>query len=64
MMRRGKIEIGFLLLCSLKIVSRRWPAIIFAASRTASVPGRMMFLMVSMHTIKDIRNGGVPWGTR
>lgn len=45
-------------------VINRCPAIIFAANRTAKVPGRIMFLIVSIHTIKGIRIGGVPWGTR
>lgn len=45
-------------------VSNRCPAIIFAVSRTASVPGRMTFLMVSMITINGINIDGVPCGTR
>lgn len=44
-------------------VIRRWPAIIFAANRIAKVPGRIMFLMVSMHTINGIKMLGVPTGT-
>jgi len=56
----GRMEVGFLVLCSLRIVNKRWPAIMLAASRTASVPGRITFLIVSMQTMKDIRNGGVP----
>ena len=36
---------------------------VFAANRTANVPGRIKFLIVSMLTIKGIRIGGVPWGT-
>lgn len=32
----------------------------FAANRTANVPGRIMFLIVSMHTMNGIRAGGVP----
>lgn len=47
-----------------KRVRRRCPAIIFAVSRTARVPGRIKFLIVSIHTIKGIRTAGVPWGTR
>lgn len=43
-----------------KSVIKRCPAIIFAASRTASVPGRMIFLIVSIHTMKGIRTDGVP----
>jgi hypothetical protein len=45
-------------------VSRRCPAIIFAVSRTASVPGRITFLIVSMQTMNGIRAAGVPCGTR
>lgn len=45
-------------------VKRRWPAIILAVSRIAKVPGRITFLIVSIHTMKGIRTGGVPWGTR
>lgn len=40
------------------------PAIILAANRTASVPGRITFLIVSIKTIKGIKAGGVPKGTR
>lgn len=47
-----------------KSVRRRWPAIIFAVRRIANVPGRITFLIVSMHTIKGISTGGVPWGTK
>lgn len=36
----------------------------FAESRIASVPGRITFLIVSIHTMKGISTGGVPWGTR
>lgn len=43
--------------------SRRWPAIIFAVRRTANVPGRMIFLIVSIRTIKGIKMAGVPLGT-
>lgn len=42
---------------------RRWPAIIFAVRRTARVPGRMIFLIVSIRTIKGIKIAGVPLGT-
>lgn len=45
-------------------VRRRWPAIILAESRIAKVPGRIIFLIVSIQTIKGIRIGGVPWGTK
>ena len=45
-------------------VSNRWPAIIFAVSRTARVPGRIRFLIVSMTTMNGISIVGVPCGTR
>lgn len=45
-------------------VKIKWPAIMFADNRTARVPGRITFLIVSIHTIKGIRIGGVPIGTR
>jgi len=47
-----------------KSVNNRCPAIIFAVSRIASVPGRIIFLIVSIHTMNGIRTGGVPCGTR
>lgn len=43
-----------------KSVSSKCPAIMLAASRTARVPGRITFLIVSIHTIKGISAGGVP----
>lgn len=45
-------------------VRSKCPAIMFAANRTARVPGRIIFLIVSIHTINGISTGGVPWGTR
>ena len=42
----------------------RCPAIILAARRTASVPGRIKFLTDSINTMKDIRAIGVLSGTR
>lgn len=45
-------------------VNSRCPAIMFAVSRTAKVPGRIMFLIVSMITINGISMVGVPCGTR
>ena len=35
-----------------------------AASRIDNVPGRIMFLTLSIRTIKGIRAGGVPEGTK
>lgn len=40
------------------------PAIILAVSRTANLPGRIMFLIVSIKTINGIRRFGVPFGTK
>lgn len=45
-------------------VRSRWPAIMFAARRTANVPGRIRLLIVSMTTMNGISMAGVPWGTR
>lgn len=45
-------------------VINKCPAIMLAESRTANVPGRIIFLMVSIHTINGINTGGVPWGTK
>lgn len=45
-------------------VKSKWPAIMFAANRTAKVPGRITFLMVSISTINGMRTKGVPWGTK
>jgi hypothetical protein len=38
--------------------------IMFAVNRPASVPGRIKFLIVSIHTMNGIRMVGVPCGTR
>jgi hypothetical protein len=40
-------------------VSTRCPAIMFAVNRTARVPGRIMFLTVSLHTMNGISAAGV-----
>ena len=45
-------------------VNNKWPAIMLADSRTANVPGRIIFLIVSIKTIKGINTGGVPCGTK
>lgn len=47
-----------------KRVRSKCPAIILAESRTAKVPGRIIFLIVSIKTINGINTGGVPWGTK
>jgi len=41
-------------------VNNKCPAIILADNRTAKVPGRITFLIVSIRTIKGIKTGGVP----
>lgn len=45
-------------------VISKCPAIIFAVSRTARVPGRIMFLIVSINTINGIKTAGVPLGIK
>lgn len=45
-------------------VNSRCPAIMLAVRRTANVPGRIRFLIVSIITINGISIDGVPWGTR
>lgn len=45
-------------------VINKWPAIILAERRTAKVPGRIIFLIVSIQTINGIKTGGVPCGTK
>lgn len=47
-----------------KRVRSKCPAIMLAVKRIAKVPGRIKFLIVSMQTIKGIKIGGVPCGTR
>jgi len=59
-----KIDIGRDGPVPLNKVKSKWPAIILAANRTAKVPGRIIFLMVSINTINGIRTNGVPWGTK
>lgn len=45
-------------------VINRWPAIMFAANRIARVKGRIIFLIVSITTIKGIKIVGVPFGIK
>lgn len=45
-------------------VKSKCPAIILALRRTAKVPGRIIFLIVSIQTIKGIKIPGDPWGTK
>jgi hypothetical protein len=45
-------------------VISKCPATILAISRTASVPGRIIFLIVSINTINGIRGPGVLCGTK
>jgi hypothetical protein len=41
-------------------VIRRWPAIILAVNRIAKVPGRMIFLIVSIITRNGNKIDGAP----
>jgi len=50
--------------CEPRRVRSKWPATMFAASRIDKVPGRIIFLTVSIRTINGIRAPGVPDGTR
>jgi len=50
--------------CDPNKVNKRWPAIMLAANRIDKVRGRIIFLIVSMHTMNAISKGGVPWGTK
>jgi len=45
-------------------VNKRCPAIMLAVNRTAKVTGRIIFLIVSIQTIKGIKILGVPCGTK
>jgi hypothetical protein len=47
-----------------KRFNNKCPAIMLAASRTERVIGRIIFLTSSINTIKGIRTGGVPDGTK
>lgn len=49
---------------SLSRAKSRWPATIFAVSRTAKVIGRINWLLVSIKTSKGIKKAGVPSGKR
>ena len=50
--------------CPPSNTSNKWPATIFAARRTARVPGRIIDLILSIMTITGIKAAGVPMGTR
>lgn len=45
-------------------VNNKCPAIIFAVKRIERVKGRIIFLNVSINTIKNININGVPLGTK
>ena len=62
--RKGLRRNGVIGAAELSRTIRRCPAIILAASRTARVPGRIRFLMVSIITINGIRADGVPCGIK
>lgn len=59
-----KTTITLKLPCPPNNVSKRCPAIIFAANRIARVMGRITDLTVSIKTITGINTLGVPDGTR
>lgn len=61
---KGRARIGVKGVADLKRVINKWPAIMFAVRRIARVPGRIMFLTVSIITIKGIKIVGVPCGIR
>jgi hypothetical protein len=44
-------------------LNNRCPATIFADNRMANVKGRIIFLVISIRTIKFIKIIGVPFGT-
>jgi len=50
--------------CPPNSTNRRCPATMFAANRTAKVPGRITSLTVSIITITGIKGPGVPSGTK
>lgn len=60
----GKNILGILSLIPLSKERSKCPAIIFAANRTERVIGRIIFLIVSIKTIKKDRAMGVPKGTK
>lgn len=58
----GIIEL-FINVCAISTISR-WPAIILALNRIDKVKGRIIFLIVSIITIKGIKNIGVLLGIK
>lgn len=62
---RGRaVKIVKLVIAELNKISNKCPAIMFAASRTERVIGRIRFLTVSIRTIKGISIRGVPAGIK
>jgi len=55
----SKVKVSLGPVFPIKVISK-WPAIMLAARRTANVPGRIMLLTVSIHTMKGIKTEGVP----
>lgn len=45
-------------------VNNKCPAIMFAERRIANVPGRIILLIISIHTINGIKIAGVPCGIK
>lgn len=60
----GIYKIGKFSLIPLNNEINKWPAIILAANRTDKVIGRIIFLVVSINTMKDESIIGVPFGTK
>lgn len=60
----GMYKIGKFSLIPLNNEINRCPAIILAANRTDKVIGRIIFLVVSINTMKDESIIGVPLGTK
>lgn len=57
------IALEFVILFPNRLINK-CPAIMFAVNRTASDPGRIRFLIVSIITINGIRGAGVPLGIK
>ena len=62
--RKGENKKGVFIAASAIKVINKCPAIILAANRIDNVNGRIMFLIVSIKTIKGIKIEGVPLGIK
>lgn len=61
---KGRPSKGVTGVAEVNKVINKWPAIILAANRIAKVSGRIIFLIVSITTIKGIKIVGVPFGIK